>query len=100
MTATAASACCLGPVVFSFFGAGALGAATVALEPLRPIFLVMTAAFLAIGVGLVYRHPGAAACGSDGNCRPGVTNARMFSWLAAVVALLIAAFPYYMTWFV
>lgn len=39
ITAVAASACCLGPVVLSAIGAGALGAAAVKLEALRPLFL-------------------------------------------------------------
>jgi hypothetical protein len=43
IAAVGASACCLGPVVLSAMGAGALGAVAVNLEPLRPVLMVITA---------------------------------------------------------
>jgi mercuric ion transport protein len=99
--AVAASACCLGPVVFSLVGAGALGAAAARLEPLRPLWLTVTGAFLAAGFYITYRGAPVPACGPDGNCRP-CTNriARALLWIATAVVVLLVMFPYYMTWFI
>lgn len=55
VAATVASACCLGPVVFSVVGVGALGAAAVRLEPLRPLFMGLTAVLLAGAFYVTYR---------------------------------------------
>lgn len=56
VTALAASACCIGPVVFTLLGLG--GAAfAVALEPYRPVFIGVTTLLLGSGFYLVYRRP-------------------------------------------
>jgi mercuric ion transport protein len=44
--ALAASACCIGPVVFTLLGAGALSAASLTLVPYRPWFIGATALIL------------------------------------------------------
>jgi hypothetical protein len=46
--ALAASACCIGPVVFSLLGVGALSAASLKLVPYRPWFIGFT--ILLVGV--------------------------------------------------
>lgn len=63
VAALGASACCLGPVVFSIIGAGALGAASTRLEPLRPVFLGLTAVLLAAAFHATYAGQGSEACG-------------------------------------
>lgn len=96
--AVAASACCLGPVVFSAFGAGALGAAAVGLEPYRPIFLVLTAALLGGAFYTAYRRKDGCA---DGACQPRSTRAaRVVVWIVAVLVLLLVTFPYYIEYLV
>lgn len=101
VAAVAASACCLGPVVFSIVGAGASGATAVALEPLRPLLLVVTGALLVMGFYLTFRRASGVACSADWNCRPDASRTtRMLLWIATVVIVLIVTFPYYMNWFV
>lgn len=96
--AVAASACCLGPVVFSALGAGALGAAAVGLEPYRPIFLVLTAALLGGAFYTAYRPREACA---DGVCHPRSTRAaRTVVWIVAILVLLLVTFPYYIEYLV
>jgi mercuric ion transport protein len=51
VAATAASVCCIGPVVAAVLGAGALGAASTRFEPYRPWFLGLT--MILLGVGFV-----------------------------------------------
>lgn len=99
--AVAASACCLGPVVLSLVGAGALGAAAVRLEPLRPIFLALTGVLLAVGFFVTYRRPSADACGPDGACSPGSNRkAKIVLWVATGIVILLVTFPYYITWLI
>jgi mercuric ion transport protein len=101
VAATAASACCLGPVVFSLMGAGALGAAAVRLEPLRPLLLPVTGAFLVAGFYITYRRGPAQACGPGENCHPRANKmARTLLWIATAVVVLLVTFPYYVTWFI
>lgn len=99
--AFAASACCLGPVVFSLAGAGALGAAAVRLEPFRPIFLAFTGVLLAAGFFVTYRRPSAHECGPGGACAPGSQRkAKIVLWAATGIVILLVMFPYYITWLI
>lgn len=99
--AVAASACCLGPVVLSLVGAGALGAAAVRLEPLRPVFLAFTGVLLLGGFYFTYRPPSGAACGPDGSCPPASSRkARTVLWIATGIVILLVTFPYYVNWLI
>lgn len=101
ITAVAASACCLGPVVLSAVGAGALGAAAVKLEPLRPVFLALTAAFLVAGFVITYRRSPSEQCATDAACAPSSRRrAKVVLWLATIAVILLVAFPYYVNWLV
>ena len=92
-----ASACCLGPVLFATVGAGALGAASIRLEPYRPWFLGLTVVLLGAAFATTYRGQ-AAAC-SDGSCaRSSRRASKIALWVAVVVVALLAAFPYYVKW--
>jgi mercuric ion transport protein len=99
-SALAASACCIGPVAFSLLGAGALGASAVKLEPYRPWFIAFTLVFVGLAFYSAYRPVSAAEC-ADGSCTPRSRRpARVLAWLAAVTAVVLIAFPYYIGWFV
>jgi hypothetical protein len=95
VAAFAASACCLGPLVLAVLGLGG-AASAVALEAYRPYFLLLTAVLLAGAFYMTYRRP-AKACGPGESCeRPGATRSgRVLMWVAAVVVILAATFPYY-----
>lgn len=91
-----ASLCCIGPVVLGGLGLGAALAST--FEPLRPYFLAVTAVLLALGFYTLYRKPAAKevcegeACAPDGRPKRAV---KAMLWLATVVVLALALFPYY-----
>ncbi len=70
-SAVATSACCIGPVVFSLVGAGALGASAVKLEAYRPWFLGLTLVLLSVAFFSAYRPAASASCAADGTCTPG-----------------------------
>jgi hypothetical protein len=98
--ALAASACCLGPVVFSLLGAGALGAASVKLEPYRPWLIGLTVLLVSMAFYGAYRPNQTEAC-HDGVCTPQTRRtAKMLAWIIAAVAALLIAFPHYVGWFV
>ena len=96
LTAVAASTCCIGPVVFSLMGAGALSAASTRFEPYRPWFVVMTVVLLGVGFAAAYRPVRRTADCNDGTCATQANRtAKIFVWIAAIVAVLLIAFPYY-----
>jgi mercuric ion transport protein len=101
VAAVAASACCIGPVVVAVLGLG--GAAFgVWLEPLRPVFAVLTLGLLGLAFYFVYRPAAATACGVDGACHaPGSKRAiKTALWIATFLALVFLAFPYYAAYLV
>jgi len=93
--AFAASACCLGPLVLAVLGLGG-AASALALAAYRPYLLALTAVLLAGAFYMTYRRT-ARACGPGEACeRPGANRAgRVLLWVATLVVLLAAAFPYY-----
>lgn len=97
--AVAASACCIGPVLLSGIGAGALGAASTRLVAYRPWFLALTVVLLGTAfVATYHRQP--AVC-SDGTCAPSSRRtAKIVLWLAVVLVGLLATFPYYVNWLI
>jgi mercuric ion transport protein len=98
--AVAASACCIGPVVFTLLGAGALSAASVKLVPYRPWLIGVTVCLVGLAFYGAYR-PASAECSADGTCSPRSTRvARMLVWIVAGAAAILIAFPYYIGWFV
>lgn len=101
IAAVGASACCLGPVVLSALGAGALGAAAVKLEPLRPFFMAVAAVTLVAGFVVTYRRAPAEQCAPDGSCAPSSRRtAKIVLWLAAIAVILLVTFPYYVSWLI
>ncbi|MCC7196384.1 MAG: cation transporter [Gemmatimonadaceae bacterium] len=92
--AVLASACCLGPLVLTVFGISAFGAST-AFEPLRPVFLGVTALLLGGAFYLTcVRRP---ACAPGSLCAtPQSTLARLnrnLLWVGALVIGAVALFP-------
>ncbi|MCK6536691.1 MAG: mercuric transport protein [Polyangiaceae bacterium] len=95
--AFAASACCVGPLVFALLGLGGAGA-LVALEPYRPIFIGLTLALLGVGWVLALRAPAArqVAGADDCGCELPRTNraGRGLLWFATATVAALLAFPY------
>lgn len=101
IAAVGASACCLGPVALSAIGAGAIGAAAVKLEPLRPVFLTITAALLGTAFFVTYRRAAPDQCGPGDSCAPSSKRtAKVVLWLATILVVLLVTFPYYINWLV
>ena len=96
LSAIAASACCIGPLVLLAIGMGGAWASGLrALEPYRPLFVVVTISFLGYAFYRAYRTP-AASCSADGSCAPtrSKTLSRTFLWILSPLVVGLLAFPY------
>lgn len=97
-TAFAASICCVGPLVLLVLGVGGAWASRLAaLEPYRPVFMLLAVGFLASAFYRAYRpSTGSGACATDGTCavsRAGRIG-RAALWLITPIVLALLAFPY------
>ena len=100
LTAVAASACCVGPLILVALGVGGAWASRLsALEPYRPLFIALTVGLLGFGFYRAYRPAGGEACGEGGSCT--VPHSRRASrvalWVATPLALGLLLFPYFVS---
>ena len=95
ITAAAASACCLGPLILTILGIGG-AASALALAPYRAYLLVLTAVLLGGAFYVTYRRP-ALQCGAGESCEMPKANqvGKVLLWVATVLILLATTFPYY-----
>ena len=96
VAATAASMCCIGPLVAVLLGTGSLAAAS-SLAKWRPVFLGATFAMLAVAWYLAYRKPKAGKCGEGTACvaRASGGGSKVVLWIATIVAIGMAGLPLY-----
>ncbi len=95
ISATAASACCLGPLVLTVLGIGG-AASALALAPYRPFLLVITAVLLGAAFYITYHRPTRACAPGEACEMPGASRTgRVLLWVATVLILLTTTFPYY-----
>ena len=92
MGALAASTCCIVPLVlFSLGVSGAWVGKLTALEPYKPIFIIVTLGFLGYGYWLVYRSPKTCADG-DACARPLPNRLVKSAFYTSTALILIALF--------
>lgn len=97
LSALAASICCIGPLVLLALGVGGVWASSLrAIEPFRPVFIVLTIGFLGFAFYRAYRKPSGAECAADGSCAiPRAARAgRIALWIVTPIILALLAFPY------
>ena len=88
--ALAASTCCIVPLIlFSLGVSGAWIGNLTALEPYKPIFIVITLGFLGYGYWLVYRKP--KTCAEGEACARPLPNRLVKSALWASTVLIVIA---------
>jgi copper chaperone CopZ len=93
--ATAASLCCILPIVFALAGFSIVGAAAF-FGGARPYLLGLTFILLAIGFYFVYRSR-RESCALASGCatQPVQRSGRLVLWLATSATIIFATFPYY-----
>jgi len=91
----AASLCCILPLVFALAGTGIVGASAF-FAAWRPYLLGITFLLLGLGFYFAYRKP-KNVCEPGSVCEKPATNkkGRIGLWIATMVVLVVAAFPYY-----
>jgi mercuric ion transport protein len=88
--ALAASTCCIVPLIlFSLGVSGAWIGNLTALEPYKPIFIVITLGFLGYGYWMVYRKP--KACAEGEICARPLPNRLVKTALWASTILIVIA---------
>jgi mercuric ion transport protein len=100
LAAIGASLCCVAPLVLVTLGLGGAWLSNLTqLEPLRPVFVVLTLGLLALAGRKLYRQP--ATCQAGKACADGGMQRRQRSifWGVAALLLLLLAFPSYASLF-
>ena len=100
LAATGASLCCVAPLVLVSLGMGGAWLSMLTrLEPLRPIFVVLTLGLLVMTWRTLYRRPVACAPGQACADAAVLRRQRLIFWLVAAPLLLLLAFPWYASLF-
>lgn len=100
LAAIGASVCCVGPLILLALGIGGtwVGSLT-AVEPYRPIFIIITLFFLGLAFRKLYLVP--QVCAPDTPCADPRTIKRQLLtfWIVAVLLLSLLALPRLATFF-
>jgi len=94
--AIGASLCCVGPLVLLTLGIGGTWISRLtALEPLRPLFVVLTLVFLALAFNKLYLTP--RTCVTDQPCAGDamLKRRRLMFWMVSIPLIALLAFPWY-----
>lgn len=90
-----ASVCCVGPLLLLSLGVGGawIGNLT-ALEPYRPVFIVLVLLFLGLALRRLYFMP--RSCDSEQDCAADRANKgqRVIFWIVAPMVLVLVAVPW------
>jgi mercuric ion transport protein len=90
-----ASACCVGPLLLLSLGiSGAWIGHLTALEPYRPVFILLTVVFLGLAFWKLYPTP--KSCGAADTCLADRTRniQRILFWVLAPIILGLVASPW------
>ena len=94
-----ASACCAGPLILLMLGiSGSWIGNLSALEPFRPVFIVLAIGLLFLAYRKIFIKP--QSCSIDAICatNSGQKTQKIFFWATTLLILLSIAFPWYGTW--
>ena len=95
-----ASACCVGPLLLLSLGiSGAWISHLTAMEPYRPLFVLLTVAFLGLAFRKLYLVP--TVCDAEGQCVADRTRGkqRMLFWIVLPFVFGLVASPWLISFF-
>ena len=96
LAAFGATACCVGPLLLVVVGAGGAWAASLrSMEPLQPVFVVLTLGCLGWAFYQLYLRP--EPCAPGGMCLAPQARRRqhVVFWIVAAMVVAMLAFPLY-----
>jgi len=94
LSAIGASVCCVGPLVLMTLGiSGAWISSLTALEPVRPVFVALTAVFLGLAFRRIYPKRTVGAPGSQCAEPKVAARQRKAFWIVAVMVLALLSAP-------
>lgn len=98
LAATAASLCCITPLVALVAGVSGSAASLEWLAPLRPYLIGLSVLALGFAWFQSFRSKEGMLCAADGTCtvaKRSFLTSKIFLLLVTVVTVLLVAFPYY-----
>ncbi|MCR4289721.1 MAG: mercuric transporter MerT family protein [Candidatus Scalindua sp.] len=87
-----ASSCCIGPLILAGLGIGSVGIFS-SLEKYRPLFMIITFAFIGTAFYLTYRKKKSDECCDINNVKIDRIK-KVILWIITVVAVGLLFFPY------
>lgn len=100
LAAIGASACCVGPLLLLSLGIGGAWMSTLtSMQTIRPLFIVLTLIFVALGFRKLYLTP--SQCAADEACAISDVQRRqrLIFWGGSVFILILLTFPWYAPFF-
>lgn len=91
-----ASACCAGPLILLMLGiSGSWIGNLSALEPYRPLFIMLAVVFLGLAYRKIFLKP--KSCDANAVCatQQGKRSQQIIFWITALVVMLSISFPWY-----
>jgi len=117
IAAIGASVCCVGPLLLLSLGIGGAWISTLtSMESVRPLFIMLTLIFIALGFRKLYLTPSQCEEGGTSATAPCVAlppasmqscaisgvqrRQRMLFWIGSAIILLLLAFPWFAPFFI
>lgn len=100
LAAVGASLCCVAPLVLVVLGIGGAWVSTLTkLEPVRPVFVVLALALMAVAWRKLHRAPEVCEPGKPCAKAQVQQRQRLIFWLVSIPLVGLLAFPWYAHWF-
>jgi copper chaperone CopZ len=94
LTAISASLCCITPVLALLAGTSGIVSTFAWLEPLRPVFIMLTVGVLGTGWYAVLRSKKSANCDCESNKKQGFMQSKSWMSIVTVFSVAMLTFPY------
>lgn len=96
----AASVCCVGPLLLLSLGIGGAWMSTLtAMESVRPLFLILSVIFIALGFRKLYLMPSNCTAGEACATSEILHRQRLMFWIGSALIVMLLAFPWYAPFF-
>jgi len=96
MAGITASACCAGPLILLTLGISGSWIGNIsALEPFRPLFILVAVVFLGLAYRKIFMQPKPCDTGAACATQQGKQSQQIIFWVTTLIVLLSISFPWY-----